>query len=559
MTVSKLHLFIFLMVFTIVSSAQAGDVQVVNPIGSPVAASSTHGNVIDATVHTSTLHRVPVSEEAIEVYIANQYEGMPDTPTSTVDMKPERKVLPAQTDRRPDVKIYPVLENENRVQARSNPVAAPALTRATVTPVVTRSTVAPAAIRPVVTKAAQPMVGKHTPYASTFAAVPDSDAAIETYIAKQYGGVPDASAGRSAVHYKKAVVPTRMIQHPAVVTQQQEIQEPAFTIDASQPLEMDSRAEVKPARTITEMPRTSRQGAVVQPEPGTSRFTPFSATHREPGRADVVHQAKPVERDPITPSVRPSGEYQRSIASRNPLVSSNHPPVRALSATVDAYRLGAGDKFKIHVFGEDDLDVVERLGASGVIRYPFLGKVHVADMTIADVERMLADQLNGRYLINPQLRISMLEFRPFYLNGEVQRPGAYPYQPGLTIRKAISLGGGFTENADENKVSLIPAGDPDKLGHWTSLDDTVMPGDIVTVKKSYFFVNGEVLKPGKYAYQPTITYRMAISMAGGMRERADKDEMTVLHEGGGNAVEQIHSIDELVEPGDVITVMQSFF
>ena len=232
---------------------------------------------------------------------------------------------------------------------------------------------------------------------------------------------------------------------------------------------------------------------------------------------------------------------------------------RMVAATLEEYRLAAGDKIKIHVFGEEDLDVEVRLGANGDIRYPFLGKVHVAGMTVPQLERKITRDLANGYLIDPQVRVSMEEFRPFYVNGEVQKPGGYPYQPGLSVRKAISLAGGFTEVADEDKVFLILAGDDSRQEHRISLDTKMSPGDIVTVKQSFFFVNGEVEKPGQYPFQKSMTYRMAISMAGGMKERADEDKVYVIHESQDRQTYHVSDLDQGVNPGDVITIKQSFF
>jgi len=231
----------------------------------------------------------------------------------------------------------------------------------------------------------------------------------------------------------------------------------------------------------------------------------------------------------------------------------------AAPATLGEYRLGAGDKIKVHVLGEEDMDVEVRLGTSGDIRYPFLGKIHVTGMTMPELEHKITHELANGYLVDPQVRISMEEFRPFYVNGEVKKPGGYPYQPGLTVRKAVALGGGFTEDADENKVFLIRAGDASRVEHRIALNAPVSPGDIVTVKQSYFFVNGEVEKPGKYPYQPSMTYRMAISMAGGMKERADEDKVYVIHESTDRQTYHVGDVDKAVQPGDVITVKESFF
>jgi len=232
---------------------------------------------------------------------------------------------------------------------------------------------------------------------------------------------------------------------------------------------------------------------------------------------------------------------------------------RHVASSVDEYRLGAGDKIKVHVFGEEDLGVEVRLGSSGVIRYPLLGTIQATGMTMQQLEQKVAHELAKGYLVNPQVRVSMEEFRPFYLDGEVKSPGPYPYQPGLTVRKAISLGGGLTPEADTDKLFLILAGDEGRSEHGISLDQAISPGDIITVKQSFFFVNGEIQSPGKYPYQKGMTYRMALSVAGGLKERGDEDRIYITREGNRGQATNLDSLDLAVKPGDVITIKQSFF
>ncbi|MDQ6991471.1 MAG: polysaccharide biosynthesis/export family protein [Mariprofundaceae bacterium] len=229
------------------------------------------------------------------------------------------------------------------------------------------------------------------------------------------------------------------------------------------------------------------------------------------------------------------------------------------NAEVGNYRLNAGDKINIHVFGESDMNVTVRLGQSGNIHYPFLGHIHVSGMTMTGLEKKITHDLKQGFLNAPQVRVSMEEFRPFYVNGEVANSGAYPYQPGLNIRKAIALSGGFSTDADEDKVFLIHAGDHDKKEIKVDLNAVVNPGDIITVKQSYFFVNGEVKLPGKYPYKAGMTYRMAIAIAGGLKERGDADKIYVIHEGKDAKSNHVSSIDAAVKHGDVIIIKQSFF
>jgi len=233
--------------------------------------------------------------------------------------------------------------------------------------------------------------------------------------------------------------------------------------------------------------------------------------------------------------------------------------VEAAAGMDEVYRLNTGDKIKIHVMREPELSVETRLGSSGTIRYPFLGDIRVSGLTTAELEQKLVRALGNGYLLDPQVRVSMEEFRPFYVNGEVKSPGAYPYQPGLNLRKAISLAGGLNASADENKIFLIKAGTVRKKGVARGLDVSVGPGDTITVKKSYFFVNGEVVKPGKYDYQTDMTFRMAVSIAGGMKERADDGGVYVTHKGKDQHSYHVDNMDGQIKPGDVITIKKSFF
>ena len=107
-------------------------------------------------------------------------------------------------------------------------------------------------------------------------------------------------------------------------------------------------------------------------------------------------------------------------------------------------------------------------------------------VSLADLEALITSHLKGDYLINPKVSIDMMEYRQFYVNGEVEDAGGFPYQPGLTVRKAISLAGGFKERASKDKIFVIH--DDNKTGEpiKTTLNAAVRPGDIITVEQSFF-------------------------------------------------------------------------
>ena len=150
------------------------------------------------------------------------------------------------------------------------------------------------------------------------------------------------------------------------------------------------------------------------------------------------------------------------------------------------YRLAAGDRILIRVYGEDDMAVDTRLGDSGIISYPFIGDINARGLTVAELAQRITRGLKGPYLVDPVVSVDIAEYRPFFLNGEVNKPGAIPYQPGMTLRKAVAMAGGFTERANRKSADIIAAGDNTQKISSATLDELVHPGDIVTIKQSFF-------------------------------------------------------------------------
>lgn len=161
------------------------------------------------------------------------------------------------------------------------------------------------------------------------------------------------------------------------------------------------------------------------------------------------------------------------------------------SATAHAqesnYTLNAGDTIRIYVYGEADLTFQSLLiGQNGRISYPFLGELKVAGKTASEVQDQITASLKPDYLIDPRISVSIVKYRPFFVNGEVKSPGGVDFQPGLTLRKAVALAGGFTERANRKQVLVIADSDPDRKEQKVSLDYSVQPGDIFTVQDTFF-------------------------------------------------------------------------
>jgi polysaccharide export outer membrane protein len=154
---------------------------------------------------------------------------------------------------------------------------------------------------------------------------------------------------------------------------------------------------------------------------------------------------------------------------------------------LSSYKLGSGDMISVRVLGEEDLRREKvRLSDAGTMSFPVLGEIKVRGMTAGALEDYITKGLKGRYLLNPQVTVTIDEYRNFYVNGMVEKPGGYPFSPGLTVRKAITLAGGFKERASREKINIIRDDDPKQIARKVDLNAPVLPGDIVTIEESFF-------------------------------------------------------------------------
>jgi protein involved in polysaccharide export with SLBB domain len=159
----------------------------------------------------------------------------------------------------------------------------------------------------------------------------------------------------------------------------------------------------------------------------------------------------------------------------------------AQNSELSSYKLGSGDTISIRVLGEDDLKRERvRLSDAGTISFAVLGEIRVKGLTVGALEDLITRGLKGRYLLNPQVTITIDEYRNFFVNGMVEKPGGYPFSPGLTVRKAISIAGGFKERAARDKINIIRDDDPSQKIQKVDLNTTVQPGDILTIEESFF-------------------------------------------------------------------------
>ncbi len=159
----------------------------------------------------------------------------------------------------------------------------------------------------------------------------------------------------------------------------------------------------------------------------------------------------------------------------------------ALAEGNSQYKLASGDIIRINVFGEKDLSFDKlRLTDAGTFSYPFIGEVRAKGKTAAEIEQIIIDKLKGDYLVDPRVSVSVLQYREFYISGEVKIPGGYPFQPGLTLRRAVALAGGLTERASEKRITIIRDHDASRTPEPATLETLIMPGDTITIDQGFF-------------------------------------------------------------------------
>ena len=187
--------------------------------------------------------------------------------------------------------------------------------------------------------------------------------------------------------------------------------------------------------------------------------------------------------------------------------------VDARAQNIAEYRLGTGDKLRVTVFGQPDMSGEFAVDAAGQVTVPLVGAIDAARLTVAELTKSITDRLAKDFLVDPKVSVDVLNYRPFYVLGEVKSPGSYAYVVGINIRQAIAIAGGFNRRAKTSEVTLyrdsrmnqkgtIPAEmDRQLVGQRfgerqdhqlideefeADLDAPVLPGDTIDVDRRLF-------------------------------------------------------------------------
>jgi polysaccharide export outer membrane protein len=161
------------------------------------------------------------------------------------------------------------------------------------------------------------------------------------------------------------------------------------------------------------------------------------------------------------------------------------PPLPATASA--AYMLGPGDQVRIITFGEEALTGEFRVNDSGNIALPLVGAVRASGLTSTELETSVAAALRrGNLVREPSVAVEVIAYRPVYVLGEVNKPGQYPYQPGMTVVTAVAVSGGFTYRAIEDYAAVVRTVDSNAIEGRASRQSYVLPSDVITIFERRF-------------------------------------------------------------------------
>ena len=248
------------------------------------------------------------------------------------------------------------------------------------------------------------------------------------------------------------------------------------------------------------------------------------------------------------------------------------------------YVIGPEDVLEIIIWGHNDLKRVQPVSLEGFITFPLIGQVRSTGKTTQQLEKEITRGLGAGYIVNPQISVTVKEYKSkkVFVMGEVRNPGIYPVSKENNLLYILSQAGGPTKDAGEEVVIIRP---DNPRFHGITLEEAklkkekiikvnltdalagdregniiICHGDSVVVPRMpYFFVMGEVKKPGRYNLERGTTVLMAISIGGGLTPKSAPKRTRIIREHDGEKIEFRVMMKTLVQPGDTIIVPESFF
>ena len=178
-----------------------------------------------------------------------------------------------------------------------------------------------------------------------------------------------------------------------------------------------------------------------------------------------------------------------SACAKDPPVAPPAPAGAASTETLrSSYVLASGDRVRVTVYGEDRLSGEFGVTTTGQISFPLIGNIDVTGKTLADLQTLIRNRLADGYMNDPRVTAEFVTYRPYYVLGEIARPGQFSYVDGLTLRQAIASAGGFTYRAKRDRVFIQLPGDPQEytVDIEENANRLVKPGEIIRVGERFF-------------------------------------------------------------------------
>jgi protein involved in polysaccharide export with SLBB domain len=165
------------------------------------------------------------------------------------------------------------------------------------------------------------------------------------------------------------------------------------------------------------------------------------------------------------------------------------------SGAIGGYRLGTGDQIRVMVYGEDDLGGQFTVDGNGFVSLPLIGQLKAAGSSASDLELEIKAKLADGYLNDPRVSVEVTTYRPFYVLGQVNKPGEYAYVNGMTVLNAVALAGGYTDQADDSNVYVRRNGMTKEAEVPADPSTRIYPGDVIRVSRTAFWSVISVVTP----------------------------------------------------------------
>jgi polysaccharide export outer membrane protein len=219
--------------------------------------------------------------------------------------------------------------------------------------------------------------------------------------------------------------------------------------------------------------------------------TTASVALAQPDDLDSIAYGQPYDAAPsvVADSGGAIGAFRASFAAASQRAYAPAPVSYAaapMPVALPTYRLDAGDKLRVVVYGQEGLTNTYAIDAGGSITMPLIGSVPARGRTPAGLAAEISGKLRNGYIREPSVAVEIEAYRPFFILGEVAAPGQYPYVPNLTVESAVAIAGGFSPRAQRERVTLTHAGASGSMRVEVPLGTALGPGDTVLVGERWF-------------------------------------------------------------------------